>query len=290
MSSGFMSACIAAAVPVLFFVGKGRAYGSLVGSGMPNPLRLRAQYDLVSRSERRIPLARQIVHSKLRVMRRRLERQQQVADSQRVRIERLLEEVDKAPDPGVLRGLEGAATRVWYEAFGKRIQRSGFEFNTRTKRPPRDPINSLLSFAYSLIFGEMQTALLAHGLDPHPGLLHDLRLRHPALASDLIEPYRILIADTFVLSVVNRGQFDIKDFGDYAGGGVYLSGKGRRRFLHAFEEFIVRPLGPPGSATPRQLLEGAALAMLRVVLGDTDELDLPLRCGDISSDNDQEIS
>lgn len=267
MSSSFLGACIAGGLPVLFFVGKGRAYGSLVASGMPNPLRLRAQYDLVSRSERRLALARAIVDAKLRAMLRRLERQP-AASGQRARVEALLGETTTA----------------------MRIRKEGFEYTSRSKRPPRDPLNSLLSFAYSLVFGEMQTALLAHGLDPHPGVLHDLRPRHPALASDLIEPYRVLIADTFVLSVVNWGQFRVDDFERYASGGVFLTPDPRRRFLKAFEKFLARPIGPPGSPTPRALIDGAALAMLRVVVGEEDQLVFPFREEDASGAGEEDAA
>lgn len=130
----------------------------------------------------------------------------------------------------------------------------------------------------------MQTALLAHGLDPHPGIVHDLRPQHPALASDLVEPYRVALADSFVVAVVNRGQFSAADFVTLKGGGVYLDGEPRRRFLQGFEEYLVRPLGPAHSATPRQLIEGAAIAMLRVVLGQSTALGLPLTAAEASAD------
>jgi CRISPR-associated endonuclease Cas1 len=148
----------------------------------------------------------------------------------------------------------------------------------RTKRPPRDPINSLLSFAYSLVFGEMQTALLAEGLDPYPGLLHDLRPNHPALASDLVEPYRVLVADSFVLSLVNTGQIKEADFDRQANGAVYMNDEGRRTFLRAYEAFIERsPARAQPWATPRRLVHAAARAMRGVVLGEREDLDLPLR-------------
>lgn len=285
LSSAVLSACIVEGIPMLFFVGRGRGYGSLVAGGMPNPLRLRAQYDLCSQSESRLGLARAIVDAKLRAMLRRLDRQPQAA-GQRQQVAGLKHRIATAPDSAVLRGLEGAATRAWYEALALRLRPEDFRFHSRSKQPPRDPINRLLSFAYSLFFGEMQTALLAHGLDPHPGLLHDLRPGHPALASDLVEPYRVALADAFVVALVNRGQFVAGDFVTLKGGGVYLDAEPRRRFLRSFEEFVARPLGPAGSATPRQLIDGAALAMLRVVLGQAEGLELPLTAHETTPEND----
>jgi CRISPR-associated protein Cas1 len=183
-----------------------------------------------------------------------------------------------------LRGHEGTATRSYYEGFALRLGPPEFAFNGRTKRPPRDPLNSLLSFSYSLIFGEMQTALLAEGLDPHPALLHDLRPNHPALASDLLEPYRVLIADTFVLTIVNTRQVKADDFEKQASGAVYLTGPGRKVFLAAYEAFMDRPRRGATSVTARRLLHAAARAMLRVVLGETEQLALPLGAVDVLDD------
>jgi CRISPR-associated protein Cas1 len=276
VSSGFISGCVSLGVPLLFFVGKGKAYGSLVSGGMPNPLRLRAQYDLVADPSRRLGLGRSIVRSKLTAMLRRLVNAP-CADVVRRTIQDALEALADAPDAETLRGHEGNATRSYFEGLATRIRQPGFELRGRSKRPPRDPINSLLSFAYSLVFGEMQTVLLAHGLDPHPGLLHDLHRNHPALASDLIEPYRVLVADSFVLGLVNNRQVAPDGFERHATGGVYMKRDTLRTVLDAYEAFMNRPAGGGrGSGSPRLLIDAAARAMLRVVLGEADDLVLPL--------------
>ncbi len=276
MSSGFVAACITARIPVLFFVGRGRAFGSLVAGGMPNPLRLRAQYDLLSRPERRMDLARAVVDAKLEAMLRRL-RYEGPARPARERILETRAKLAACFDLTELRGHEGAATRAYYEGFAALLKPPEFAFKGRTKRPPRDPLNSLLSFAYSLIFGEMQTALLEEGLDPHPALLHDLRPNHPALASDLVEPYRVLVADRFVLRVVNTRQVKPEDFERQSTGAVYLTGPGRKVFLSAYEAFMDRAMaGARGGVTPRRLIHAAGRAMLRVVLGEAEALALPL--------------
>jgi CRISPR-associated protein Cas1 len=276
VSSGFISGCVSHGLPVLFFVGKGKAYGSLVSGGMPNPLRLRAQYDLVADPGRRVALARAIVRAKLTAMLRRLVNAD-CADAVRQSIRHALDALEGAPDAESLRGYEGTATRSYYEGFATRIRQAGFELRGRSKRPPRDPVNSLLSFAYSLVFGEMQTLLLVHGLDPHPGVLHDLHRNHPALASDLIEPYRVLISDSFVLSLINNRQVTPDGFERYSTGGVYMKRETLRVVLDAYESFMDRPAGGGrGSGSPRLLIDAAARAMLRVVLGEADDLVLPL--------------
>lgn len=276
LSSALVSACIADRITIVFFVGKGRAFGSLVGSGMPNPLRLRSQYDLVSRPERRSAIARDVVLAKIAAMRRRLIN---VKDAAAVREEltAIEERIPEGADPTVLRGHEGAATRAYYRGLAMRIREPAFAFTERSRQPPRDPINSLMSFAYSLLFFEMQTALLAHGLDPHPALLHDLHRNHPALASDLIEPYRALVVDSFVLTLVNDRQVHAAGFETQGGGAVYMRDETRRTVLAAWEGFLMRPAGgAKGTMTPRGLIDAAALAMLSVVLGERERLELPL--------------
>jgi CRISPR-associated protein Cas1 len=276
MTSGFLAACITARVPVLFFVGRGREYGSLVAGGMPNPLRLRAQYDLASDPARRLELGRAVVEAKIRAMLRRLANAEDV-ESIRGRLSQAVRAVAGATDGEVLRGIEGGATRAYYEGFAKRVKREDFGFEGRSRRPPRDPVNSLMSFAYSLLFAEMHTALLAHGLDPHPGVLHELHRNHPALASDLIEPYRPLIADSFVLTLVNNAQVGADGFEAQRNGGVYMTDETRRTVLAAWEAQLGRPAGGgKGTGSPRRLIHAAARAMLRVVLGEAETLRLPL--------------
>lgn len=274
MSSGFLSACIAQNVPVLFFIGKGKAYGSLVAEGMPNPLRLRAQYDLTGDPRRRLDLARSLIGAKIVAMIKRLANAKQAAAA-RERLREMLSAALAAQDVQALRGFEGNATKTYYEGYATRFRRPGFELVKRTKRPPRDALNSLLSFAYSLIFSEMQTALLAHGLDPYPGLLHDLRRGHPALASDLSEPYRVLVADSFVLMMVNEGRVGLDGFEKRSNGGVYMAGDTRRAVIEAYEGFMSRRGGGGRGTPPRVLIDAGARAMLRVVLGEAETLDLP---------------
>jgi len=283
-SSAFMAECIEARIPVLFYVGKGAAFGTLVSGAMPNPLRLRAQYDLLRVPERRLALARQVVEAKLRAMSRRLVGLDG-ADGLRERIAAAMIALTVAEDIPQVRGVEGDATRAYFEGFARRIKKPEFAFTERTKRPPRDPINSLLSFAYSMLFSEMQVALLVHGLDPHAGVLHELARDHPALASDLMEPYRALVGDSFVLTLVNGGQVQAKGFQKQSDGGVYMNHDTRRDVIRAFEAFLRRPAGgAKGAGSPRRLIHAAARAMLRVVLGDADTLHLPLIDHDVEED------
>ncbi len=276
MSSGFVSALITRKIPMQVFVGRGRAYGSLVSGGLPNPLRLRAQYDLSNARGRRTRLARNIVAAKLQAMLRRL-RTVREAGPQRQRIDDMLQRLDGATSFDQLRGHEGQASKLYYQGLAKRIRQPDFQFRKRSRKPPKDAVNSLLSFSYSMLYSEMITALLAAGLDPHPGLLHELSPGHPALASDLIEPYRVLIADTFVVTLINTRQVTPEGFYSQANGGIYMTRETRNDVVTAYEHFMSRSLGGgKGHTTPRLLLDAAARAYLAVVLGECEELELPL--------------
>lgn len=132
LSSSVLSSCISEGIPVLFFVGRGRTYGSLVSGGMPSPLRLRAQYDLSSRAEARLALGREVIDAKLRAMLRRLDREPRAA-TQRSQIEALARRIPEAMDGADLRGIEGAATRFWYEVLALRISHADFRFEETFK-------------------------------------------------------------------------------------------------------------------------------------------------------------
>ena len=275
-SSGFASDCIARGIPVLFFVNRGRAYGSLVAGSMPNPLRLRAQYGLAADPDRRLRLARRIVEAKISAFLRRGSRRG-LSASVCQELRTLRRKAGRAKSSGTLRGLEGNATRAWYRAMAEWVDGTGFAFPKRSRRPPRDPFNSLLSFTYSLLVGEMQLSILAHGLDPHPGFLHELQRAAPALAFDLVDPFRPLIGDSFVLGLVGRKQVDPDAFEHRSRGAVYMSPETRRTVLEAWESFISRRQGGGrAAATPRAHIDALVGRYLAVVLGESDDLEVPM--------------
>jgi CRISP-associated protein Cas1 len=137
-----------------------------------------------------------------------------------------------------LRGIEGYAAKAYFGAFGEmiRMNREGFDFQGRSKRPPKDGINALLSFAYTLLANECVAACEGVGLDPQMGFSHVMRPGRPSLALDLMEELRSVVADRLVLSLVNRGQVKPSDFIDRPGGGVYLTDDARRDFLTAYQK------------------------------------------------------
>ena len=137
-----------------------------------------------------------------------------------------------------LRGLEGAGATAYFGVFDELIlgAKPLFAFNTRSRRPPLDPINALLSFAYSLLANDCASALESVGLDSYVGFLHRDRPGRSSLALDLMEELRPCMAERFVLTLVNNRVFGQNDFTFSAGGGVYLCDEGRRTFLRKWQE------------------------------------------------------
>ncbi len=112
----------------------------------------------------------------------------------------------------VIRGIEGAATRTYFQVFGKMIRNEAFAFNGRNRRPPRDPVNALLSFVYTLLTNEVLSAIKVCGLDPYMGSLHEIAYGRPSLACDLVEEHRCRLGDRFVLGLINRKMVRPDDF------------------------------------------------------------------------------
>jgi CRISPR-associated protein Cas1 len=144
-----------------------------------------------------------------------------------------------------------------------------FDFMGRNRRPPRDPINALLSFAYSMLTREWTITLSAVGLDPYRGFYHQPRFARPALALDMMEPFRPLIADSAVLMAVNNGELRPTDF-VRAAGSCNLTESGRRRFIAAFERRMSQEVTHPifkYRLSYRRLLEVQARLLIRFLTG-----------------------
>jgi CRISPR-associated protein Cas1 len=225
--------------------GRFRARGEGATSG--NVLLRRAQHLALSDAGRRLVIARNLLGGKLRngrhVLMRAAREAGELDDAGRLgeaaaRIKAILERMPDRTDLDLLRGDEGEAGRVYFEVFSAMVRqdREAFGIAGRTRRPPRDRMNAVLSFLYTLVRADCAAALEGVGLDPQVGYLHALRPGRPALALDLMEELRPVLADRLALSLVNRGQLGRQDFVEHEGGAVYLNDEGRRTVIVAYQE------------------------------------------------------
>ena len=169
----------------------------------------RAQYLRLSDHGFALGTARIIVRGKLRNMISFLRlRARRYGDEKlkiaAVQLKGLLSSIDGIHDMEVLRGMEGAGARIYFQAFPNMLRNDAFEFNGRNRRPPLDPVNALLSFVYTLLTNEVLSAVKACGLDPYLGSLHEVSHGRPSIACDLVEEYRCFLGDRLVLGLINR--------------------------------------------------------------------------------------
>ena len=134
-----------------------------------------------------------------------------------------------------VRGIEGDAARIYFRAIGKVVTSGEFVFTSRNRRPPRDPINAMMGYLYSLLVTEFIGAVESVGLDHQVGFLHRPRSGRPSLALDLAEELRAF-TDRFVVTLVRRRQISLGDFTEMPGGGVYLNDDGRAKLIREWEE------------------------------------------------------
>ncbi len=131
-------------------------------------------------------------------------------------------------------GFEGAGAREYFSAFGECLNNTEFIFAGRSRRPPGNPVNAMLSFGYQVLWNHLLTLIELQGLDPYYPCLHQGSERHAALASDLIEEFRAPIVDSLVMYMVNRKLMDTEQDFVYHEGGCYLNDSGRPKYLKAF--------------------------------------------------------
>lgn len=146
-------------------------------------------------------------------------------------------DAEHSPSIVELRGIEGAAAALYFGAFERMIGDKQL-FDGRSRRPPRDPANALLSLGYTLLGGEIAGLLAAHGLDPYIGFYHEARRGLPALAQDVLEEFRAPVVDRLVLAVLNKGQIENDDFCPGPRGGLRLQERALKKFLRLYEKSL----------------------------------------------------
>jgi CRISPR-associated protein Cas1 len=225
---------------------RGRFRARLEGQTRGNVLLRRAQHLALSDREQPWRIARQIVAAKvqnsrqvlLRAARESVNEEDTAALSGAAeRLSEILGRLRFQGDLDTVRGSEGEAARTYFGVFGHMVRRDRPEFmpDGRSRRPPRDRTNAVLSFLYAMVRAECASAIEGVGLDPQVGFLHALRPGRPALALDLMEEFRPVLADRLAITLINRRQLQAEHFEDLPGGAVHLNDEGRRAVIVAFQ-------------------------------------------------------
>lgn len=254
ISPDLMHFCAAEGISITFLSPYGRFLGRVEGPTAGNVLLRRAQHDATRDEMSALPVARAVVAAKItgqrgalaRALRDHAERMHPDArgtlDHARSQLAHSARRALHADTMETLRGLEGDAAGAYWHAFPHLILNEGFAFSGRNRRPPRDPVNALLSFLYVLLTADCRAALEAHGLDPQMGFLHRDRPGRASLALDLMEEFRAPLADRTALTLINRGQLKPRDFRHEETGGVFLTEDARKTVLTAWQERKRTPL------------------------------------------------
>ncbi len=270
-------------IPVSWYSGGGWFLGHTIGVGHKNVELRTAQYRASFDPGFCLRLARGLVASKLRNSRtllRRNARQESPPEALLGGLRRAARAAAEAKSLSELLGVEGNGAALYFGGFGAMVNGPGeggplrFEFANRNRRPATDPVNAMLSFAYAMLVRELTATLSAVGFDPYRGFYHQPRYGRPALALDIMEPFRPILADSAVITAVNNGEVKPADF-VWAGRACALSPPGRRKMIAAFERRLATEITHPVFGyrlSYRRLLEIHARLLGRHLMGEIAEL------------------
>lgn len=282
-----LAALLEREIPVTFHSHGGWFRGMATGIGHRNVEIRAAQYRLSFDEVACLRFSRELVAAKITNQRTILRRNWRgPPDDRKVALDRL--SAARTSSRGAsglvqLLGLEGDAASVYFRAFARLLLPPStassdmealptFQFEARNRRPPTDPVNAMLSLAYAMLSRHLTVTLASVGLDPYRGFFHAPRYGRPALALDLMEPFRPIIADSVVLSAINTAEIKPNDF-IVASTGTALTSAGRRRFVEAFERRLSQETTHPifgYQVSMRRLLTVQARLLARFLLGELD--------------------
>lgn len=246
LSPQLMAFCAENNVGISYLTETGKFLARVYGAQKGNVLLRKAQYAISDNEFESLKIAKNIIAAKVANYRHLLQRHQRnhpanYSDKLTASIDTLSRKTNKIKDVqslAELRGYEGECANIYFSVLSELItsQKEDFIFNQRTKRPPLDPANALLSFLYSILANDVRSALETIGLDPQVGFLHQLRAGRPSLALDLMEEFRAYLGDRIMLNLINLKQVIIKDFEIRESGEVRMSDKARKQLLVAYQK------------------------------------------------------
>jgi CRISP-associated protein Cas1 len=247
VSPALMGACAERNIDLAFLSPYGRFLARVSGRVKGNVLLRKKQYQFSCEERDSLPIARSFLIGKIfncrKVIDRAIRDHALIVDVDTLEqasasLRSTLKMLPGCATPVDLMGFEGSAAKVYFSVFNHLIlqQKDDFVFHERSRRPPLDRMNALLSFLYTLLASEVSSALEAVGLDPYVGFLHQDRPGRPSLALDLMEELRPVFADRLALTLVNRKQIEGKGFLEKENGGILMEEETRKKVLTAWQE------------------------------------------------------
>lgn len=269
--------CLERSIPIAYFSPAGRFLGLTSGLPTSGTDARQGQYRLFGEPVIRAKLAASILSAKIHNQRVLLMRN---GDAPKAVLDQLASLRDQAGSGDYmldsLRGIEGKAAALYFEHFGTMLKGTAFEnfdFNGRNRRPPKDPVNALLSQGYSILAKELTGMCHAVGLDPFLGFLHQPRYGRPALALDLMEEFRPLLADSVAISLLNRRELDVGDF-TRTTRGTFMGDEARKQFWRAWFRRMDTEVSHPQfgyKMSYRRMLDGQTRQFWRYCRGEATE-------------------
>ena len=239
--------CAKRNITVSFLSEYGKFLGSFYGESKGNVLLRKEQYRISENPVQSLKYARNFVFGKLHNQKWVLERglrdyalrvNDDLLKKESLQITENMKQTLTSDNVGVLRAMEGNAAHSYFKVFNELIMRNkeDFRFTNRNRRPPTDPVNALISFAYTLLASECRHALESVGFDSYVGFMHTDRPGRASLALDLMEELRPHFADRFVLSLINRNEITPSDFIAQESGAILMTDEARKNFLSAWQK------------------------------------------------------
>jgi len=262
-------------VPVMHFSHGGWFLGICQGMGHKNVLLRIKQFQWAGDEAKSLSIARRMIYGKVSNCRYLLRKKSGPTSQEALSsLERIASEVERTESQSSLLGLEGAAAEIYFQALGASLKGDqGFSFQNRNKRPPKDPVNATLSYLYGILVKELFSTALAVGFDPYLGFYHQPRYGRPALALDLMEEFRPLIADATGFSLLNNEELTEKDF-IRTGIGISLAPEGKKKVIAGYERRIQTEIVHPVfgyKVSYRRAMEVQARLLARVLSGELKE-------------------
>jgi len=273
MTAQAVENCLELGIDVSYFSPAGRFIGLLRGLPASGVDARRGQYRLFELPGVRLQLAREVIRAKIHNQRVMLMRNGDVPERVTQLMAALRDATESARNMVELLGIEGNAAALYFEQFESMLKRRNdwsFDWKGRNRRPPRDPVNALLSLGYSMLAKELTGVCHSVGLDPFLGFMHQPRYGRPALALDLMEEFRPLVADSVAISLINRGELGPEDFIKSANG-TFLNERGRKPFWEAWFRRLDTEVSHPEFSYKmayRRMLEVQGRQLWRFVRGE----------------------